>query len=49
MHEEWSNCSWIGVMVYIFIFARMNASGGHEDLGFFVQGRRSSAPRALAE
>ena len=46
MHEEWSNCSWIGVMVYIFIFARMNACGGHEDRGFFVQGRRSSAPRA---
>ena len=22
MHEEWSNYSWIAVMVYIFIFAR---------------------------
>jgi hypothetical protein len=34
MHEERSNCSWIGVMVYIiFIFARMGACGGHEDRG----------------
>jgi hypothetical protein len=33
MHEEWSNYSWIGVMVYIFIFARMDACGGHEDRG----------------
>ena len=36
MHEERSNCSWIGVMVYIiFIFARMGACDGHEDRGLF--------------
>jgi hypothetical protein len=34
MHKERSNCSWIGMMVYIiFIFARMGACGGQEDRG----------------
>ena len=34
MHKERSNCSWIGMMVYIiFIFARIGACGGQEDRG----------------
>jgi hypothetical protein len=34
MHKERSNCSWIGMMVYIiFIFSRMGAGGGYEDRG----------------
>jgi len=33
MHKERSNCSWIGMMVYIiFIFSRMGAGGGYEAL-----------------
>jgi hypothetical protein len=39
MHEERSNCSSIGVMVYIiFIFARRAPAVATKIEGFFVQG-----------